>query len=157
MSAKSHHRGRQRLRVLLALDEQNARPAGMWLVDSPAVQRTSLEGPYIARIDVGGTLVLLQSLGDPFETRAIQRPEQIGHYYSRVSRTTVHIDVPIETDDDITRIAITIADLSGVGERPTEWEAVAGLLARAPSEVRWLPTVESADLMKHRDWRQLVE
>jgi hypothetical protein len=110
--------GPQRARVQLELHGQSARPVALWLVDSPAVQRDSLEGPYIARVDVAGTLALLQSLGDPFMTRSIQRPDQVGHSYSRLQRTTVDVDIPLSNPSDLANVSIRIADLREVYDRP---------------------------------------
>lgn len=145
------------MRVALALDEQRVRPVGMWVVETPAVQRPSLAGPYVAVVQVAGRSVLLQSLGDPFRTRSIQRPEEVGHYYVPRERTTVHVDVPLSEKEDVGNISIRIADLSGVADAPADWHGLAALLERAPTEVRWLPSVESADLMKHHDWRQVSQ
>jgi hypothetical protein len=143
--------------VLLALDGQSTRPLGLWLLDSPAIQRDSLEGPYIARIDVAGTRVLLQSLGDPFSTRAIQRPDQVGHSYSPISRTTVHVDVPITSTADLAHVSIRIADLSDVSDRPADSQSVAALLERDTPDVQWLEPVDTADLRKLRDLREVVD
>jgi hypothetical protein len=147
-------RGDRRIRVTLALDERSARPEAMWLLDGPAVQRVSLAGPYVAHVDVAG-LSLLQSLGDPFLTRAIQRPEQVGHSLTRLPRTTVHVDVPLDVESSVETIAIRIADLTDVESRPAEWDALAQLLARQPEGARWLPTVDFATLANHPDWREV--
>jgi hypothetical protein len=157
MSTRSDQDGPQRARVQLELDGQAVRPVGLWLLDSPAVQRDSLAGPYIARIDVAGTLAMLQSLGDPFSTRAIQRPDQVGHSYSPLTRTTVQVDIPITSPSDLAHVSIRIADLSEVSERPAEWPSVAALLERETPGVQWLHAIDTAELRKLPDWREVVD
>jgi hypothetical protein len=149
--------GPQRARVQLELVRQSARPVALWLVDTPAVQHESLEGPYIARIDVAGTVALIQSLGDPFVSRAIQRPERVGHSYSPHSRATVYVDVPISSPGDLANVSIRIADLREVSDRPVDRQGVTSMLERETPGVKWLEPVDTADLRKLHDWREAVD
>src|SRR6266581_88859 len=120
-------RGQRRIRVALDIGERSTRVTGLWMVDGPAVQRSTLDGTHVAQVIVGGVTVLLQSFDDPLVLRGIARPGEVGHSYSTSEHATVHVDVPLPEGELPGEITIRIIDVSRLAGRPiaaTGFEAV---------------------------------
>lgn len=154
--ARPEWRGDRRIRVALEVTERSVRPAGMWVLQGPAVQRPSLAGSHVARVDVSGVPVLLQSFEDPRLVRGVARPDRAGHSYQERASATLHVDVPLRSGQVVDHIAIRIADLSGLSERPTDPAGIVRILDDPAVPVRWLPSVTMDQLAEHRDWEAVA-
>jgi hypothetical protein len=129
----------------------------MWTLDSPAVQRPSLTGSHIVRVDVSRSLALLQSFDDPRLIRGIPRPDQVGHSFVLQDHATVHVDVPIQAGQPVDDISIRVADLSALSDRPTAPTLIAQLFDKPPSAMRQLPSVTLDQLAAHADWERVAQ
>jgi uncharacterized protein YegP (UPF0339 family) len=109
----------------------------------------------VARVQVDGRTVLLQSFDDPLLVRGIAPPGETGHSFSRRDRAVVHIDVPITEGQPVGDIAIRLVDLSKVPRRPTDPAAVDELLVRMPHAARVVASVSQADLITQPSWPTL--
>jgi hypothetical protein len=152
VSRRREWRGDHRVRVGLRIGATSADMDSMWPLDGPGVQRPSLAGRYVVRVDVGGKLALLQSFDDPGLNRAIAPEGQVGHSYTAREPATVLVDVPLQSGVAVSGVSIRVADLSQVRKRPTDPAAVARLFDKPPPGMRLLPSILLDQLTDHPDW-----
>jgi hypothetical protein len=152
MKSHPNWRGDRRIRVGLEITENQVSLAEMWTLDGPAVQRPSLVGTHIVRVDVNGRVALMQSLDNPLLTRGIAKPDEVGHSYATLDRTTVYVDVPIWREEIVDEVMIRIADLSRVRDRPTDPPALAEIFDRPPGGMRVIASISLAEMTSHDDW-----
>jgi uncharacterized protein YegP (UPF0339 family) len=155
MSSRDAWRGERRIRVALEVGPRSVGVAGMWPLESPAVQRPTLDGTHVAQVTVGGATVLLQSFDDPRIVRGIAPPGEVGHSFGMQDRALVHVDVPLPAESLPGEIAIRLSDLTKVTRRPTDPDALEGLLERPPRAARLVAEVTAAQLAEHPDWATL--
>jgi hypothetical protein len=157
MSSRPEWRGDRRIRVGLEIDERSARPVSMWVLDGPAVQRPSLGGSYVVRVEVSGRLELLQSVDNPRLMRSIPRPGQVDHHFGMKDRATIYVDVPIRSGEPLSDVSISVTDLSDLDDRPTSPTAMEQMLdVDKPREMRSLSTVTLDDLRALPDWEAVA-
>jgi hypothetical protein len=152
MSRRDAWRGERRLRVGLRLSDGSAQVVSMWVLDGPAVQRPSLSGRYVARVEVGGAVALVQAFEEPSLIRGIAPPEQIGHSYTSGEPATINIDIPFSKAASLKRASIRLADLSRLSDRPTDPAAVSELFDTQPPGMRELHRVSAKQLATHPEW-----
>lgn len=149
-------RGR-RIRVGLEVDESSVHAVSMWVLDGPAIQRPSLGGSHVVRVEVSGRLELLQSVDNPRLMRSIARPGRVDHHFGMKDKATIYVDVPIRNDEPLSELSISITDLSELGDRPTSPTAMEQMLdVDRPREMRSLSTVTLDDLRALPDWEAVA-
>jgi hypothetical protein len=157
MSSRSAWRGDRRIRVGLEVDESSARPVSAWVLDGPAVQRPSLGGSHVVRVEVSGRLELLQSVDNPRLMRSIPGPGRVGHHFGMKDQARIYVDVPVRNDEPLRDVSISITDLSDLGDRPTSPTAMEQMLdVDKPRGMRSLSTVTLDDLRALPDWEAVA-
>jgi hypothetical protein len=157
MSIRPEWIGDRRVRVGLRIGEHAADVVSIWVVDGPAVQRPSLAGTYVVRVDVSGKAALLQSFGDPRLTRGIATRDEVGHSFGLREPSTVLVDIPLRSRGALPRFSIRVADFSEVRDRPTDPAALSRLFEKPPPNVRYLPSVTLDQLVTHPDWPAVAD
>jgi uncharacterized protein YegP (UPF0339 family) len=156
MMARDDWRGVRRARVTLELSGRSASVKDVTILESPAVQRRTLSGTHLVQVIVNGTTRLLVPFDDPFLIRGVSRPEQRGHSYERRPTTTIHVDVPIESDVPIGDAEIRILDISKVRGRPIDAPVLAERLESRKSLGRLVAKVTNAALAAHPAWAAIA-
>jgi uncharacterized protein YegP (UPF0339 family) len=152
MSAK---RGERRLRVAIEVHARAVRVVGLSLIAGPAVQRPSLEEPWIAQVVVAGHEALLQAFADPLLVRGARPRDGGGHRFERRDQGLVHVDVPLPADTIPKSMMIRLVDLSKVGSRAVDPAGVSALLGAVTPAGRTVGELGPADLARHSDWAAL--
>jgi hypothetical protein len=144
-------RGDQRMRIAVEVGPSSAEIKTMWLAEGPAIQRDSEFGTHVARVDIDGQTVMVQSFDDPRVMRGISLGPGTGHSFRRADRGMITVDVPAPAHGHIVDPRVRIADLTDVADRPTDPGALASLFDDPPAELAMLATFEAPQLREHRD------
>lgn len=147
-------RGTRHLRVGIEIGRPRARVASVWLVEQPTVQHVGLAAPIVARVDIGGRGVLVESMADPRVIRGIHRDDR-GHAFMQAETGTLYVSVPFDEAIELSDVRIRVADFDGV-DVVREPATLSAAFDEPPAGVRLLGTVTTADIERHPDWEAVA-
>jgi uncharacterized protein YegP (UPF0339 family) len=148
-------RGDRRLQLTLAVSDRLVQVTAISLLEGPAVQRPSLSGTFVVRVDVAGQPALIEAFDDPMVTRGVSRPEIPGHSYIQHPTGTVVVEVPLTRESAVSDLVIRAGHMRQIRSRPTDPDSVGRLFDKKTRGFHRLPDLTLADLVSHPDWVEI--
>jgi uncharacterized protein YegP (UPF0339 family) len=139
------------LRVGIAVRERSVAVASIWLVEQPAARRATFADPMLIRVDVAGTVRVLESQPDPRVSRSVIR-EGSGHSYGVAEEGILLVPVPFVSVAELADVRIRLTDLTGVALREQDPASLARLIENPVAGMRTVYEIGTADLVAAADW-----
>lgn len=117
-------RGHKHLRVGLEISERGVEITSMWVVDQPAIQHFVIVRELVARVDIGGRLVLVEGFDDPRELRGTYR-KGVGHSHRRSPSGVLYVSIPFVHLTDLGQVRVRVAQRADLPAKTTDAVAVA--------------------------------